>query len=365
MATIFGTIGDDVINGSFATPTTPGADTIYALAGDDVIVRSLGNDTIDGGAGFDALDYAGTANTVVVNVSVGLLCEIGAGGVLMKFDIINSIEEFRTGSGDDLLQGSGADENFAPGLGSDQVRGGGGLDTVIYGTASARVFVDLVRGFALDWDDFRDTLQDIEGARGGAFNDVLRAGADFTFLRGNKGADTLISGYDGKASTSGATSADYGSGPAGVTVDLKAGTATDDWGDHDLLVGNFYGVRGSAFADTLLGNDLNNGFRPRGGADIIDGRSGSDTADYGDATLTVRVVLGTGGSVDTISSGRDRYFSIGNIVDGSARDFLTGDAGANRIEGRDGNDIIAGGRALTCCWAGPATTTSPAAWGRT
>ena len=318
MATVSGTNGNDVISAATQPQgTTSGDDFIFAFAGNDVILRSGGNDAIDGGEGFDALDYSDTANRVVISVVNGTLRETNAAGQLLKSDRIYAVEEFRTGSGDDSLTGSGADEVFSPGQGEDVVNGGEGMDVLSYTSATQRVFIDLASGIARDGGGGHDSFSGIEGARGGQGNDVLVGGADFTFLRGGIGADTLVSGWTGSPAARSA-GIDYSTDTAGVSVDLAAGTATDGSGARDTLQGSFRSILGSAFADVLRGDAGDNVFRPRGGADQIDGRGGFDRLDYrdeafadpdGDGFVVTAVLLADGTGVARDSGGAQDSFA--------------------------------------------------------
>ena len=97
---------------------------------------------------------------------------------------------------------------------------------------------------------------------------------------------------------------------------------------------------GGAGDDTLIGGP---------GADALIGGPGLDTADYSSAAARgVNLSLGTGA---TWSDGDgwpddamgDDFSSIENLVGTKFNDWLAGDAGGNRIEGRRGNDWIFGG----------------------
>eukprot|EP01030_Chromulinospumella_sphaerica_P009147 gene9147-8958_t len=68
----------------------------------------------------------------------------------------------------------------------------------------------------------------------------------------------------------------YWDAPAGVVVDLAAGTAQDGWGGTDRLI-NVDDVSGGGYADRLYGSAGDNQFSPGGGHDIVDGRGGTDT----------------------------------------------------------------------------------------
>ncbi|MBL8362773.1 MAG: cadherin-like domain-containing protein [Rubrivivax sp.] len=67
----------------------------------------------------------------------------------------------------------------------------------------------------------------------------------------------------------------YWDSPAGVTVDLAAGTADDGYGTRDTLVG-INNISGSSWNDRLSGNANPNSFNTQGGSDAIDGRGGTD-----------------------------------------------------------------------------------------
>lgn len=68
----------------------------------------------------------------------------------------------------------------------------------------------------------------------------------------------------------------YWDAPAGVVVDLAAGTAQDGWGTLDKLI-NVDDVHSGGFDDRLYGSDADNFFFPGGGHDVVDGRGGTDT----------------------------------------------------------------------------------------
>ena len=70
----------------------------------------------------------------------------------------------------------------------------------------------------------------------------------------------------------------YWDSPAGVVVDLQAGTAQDGWGTNDTLI-NIDGVFGNGHDDRLYGTNGSNSFWPNGGRDYVDGRGGVDTVD--------------------------------------------------------------------------------------
>ena len=168
----------------------------------------------------------------------------------------------------------------------------------------------------------------------------------------------------------GNTKLSYLNATAAVTVDIAAGTAT---GDASVGTDTFSGVnfiRGSQFADTLLGSNNPPLAQPEvfdggGGNDFIDGRGGFDRAVYefridDNVTGGITVNLAAGTVVGDTSIGTDTLRSIESVRGTHFADvfdatgFTTsstnaGSAGAlsngaafNEFEGLGGNDSITG-----------------------
>ncbi|QIS94702.1 calcium-binding protein [Nitratireductor mangrovi] len=104
----------------------------------------------------------------------------------------------------------------------------------------------------------------------------------------------------------------------------------------DFLTGD----GGANHIQGLAGNDLLAGL---GGADVLIGGSGVDTADYSASTGRINVNLSTGAGLGGDAHG-DTLSGIENLIGTNVAltDFLTGNAGANRIEGLAGDDEING-----------------------
>jgi Ca2+-binding RTX toxin-like protein len=93
--------------------------------------------------------------------------------------------------------------------------------------------------------------------------------------------------------------------------------------------------------DHLYGQDGNDMLKGGAGVDSLDGGTGEDTASYvgSPSAVTVNLTSGTG------SGGAAEFDTLVNIEDllgSSFGDSLTGNAGANVIDGRDGNDTLNG-----------------------
>ncbi|MEZ5843276.1 MAG: hypothetical protein R3D27_06020 [Hyphomicrobiaceae bacterium] len=295
---IVGTAGVDSLAGY------GGDDTIQALAGDDLLDGGDGNDTLEGGVGF--------------NTYIG-------------------------GAGDDLL---------AQAVAVDQLRDGGRAD---YAQATAGITVVMGDGGALgtvtgDASVGTDTLDRVEQVTGTDFVDSFTAtgtflssyGDNFNEFEGRGGDDTITG--NGNTRISFRTAADS------VTVNLASGTAfsTNPGDSAGIGVDTFTGVnqvRGSAFADTIIGSNSNvfENFRGQAGADTIDGGGGSnDRADYRNAPNGIVANLATGLVQDGYGS-TDQLYNIERIRGSDFADQITGDGNANRLEGVRGDDVINGG----------------------
>ena len=186
----------------------------------------------------------------------------------------------------------------------------------------------------------------------GAFDDSFAVGEGSRVdgsVDGGQGNDTLdLSGLD-----------------SGVVVDLdlnSAGGAGTPSQEGALLTAkpseggkvvqrfdDFENVVGTEFDDVLLGNnevnvlrggDGDDAIHSFGGADIIDGGAGQDTALF-TASPGVTVDLDDDGNA-VLGSGEE-LISIENLTgSASGSDNLTGNAGVNVLSGQGGNDVLAG-----------------------
>lgn len=231
-------------------------------------------------------------------------------------------------------------------------------------------------GVAAAGDIDGDTLGDIVvgtdtvvfGRAGAAVGDIdvtnLAAGAGFTIIgSGIRVGGMNVAGAgdingDGLADlVVGAPRADdpagedsYGQYPHGVGIvyfvhgQLGApiawtGTSLDEFyvgsGDDDVLNGG----RGKDHLKGVGGDDLLIG---GSGSDLLDGGDGSDTVGFAGASNGVVVDLGAGTS-SGIGLGNDVLVSIENVLGTGLADDITGDDGANRLDGAGGADTMRGG----------------------
>ena len=361
---LVGDSGDNSIAGG------AGDDTLLGADGSDTLSGGAGSDSLDGGAGVNTADYSGDPGAVSVDLSAGTATDGFSGA-----DSLANIQNVVGSAYDDLLKGDAVDNSIfggdgndtligAPGnytIGGDTLDGGAGINTVDYSGDAMGVSVDLAAGTASDGSGGADSLVNIQNIIGSSFGDglvgddaanVITGGAGDDSLFGAGGDDTLIGGQgnDSFNGAAGVNTVDYSGDPAGVTVDLASGTATDGWGGSDALA-NVGNVIGSAFNDVLQGdlgpNGLSAGagddtFIGGRGADSLDGGTGVNTLDYSGGFVGVAIDLGAG----TVDDGWGDLASVANVqtVIGTAfNDHLTGDANDNTLLGGDGDDTLSGG----------------------
>lgn len=116
----------------------------------------------------------------------------------------------------------------------------------------------------------------------------------------------------------------------GVTIENATGGSGED-----VLTGNHVANRLSGgFGDDVLAGGR--------GADTLDGGFGRDTADYSDAAAGVTVKLKTSKASNDGDGASDTLFSIEDLIGSAFNDFLTGEDGANRLDGGAGHDTLNG-----------------------
>lgn len=166
MATITGTAGDDIRNG------TAQGDLISLLGGDDFSDARQGNDRVFGGGGEDELYGFHGRNSLFGGNGADLL--LGE----------NQNDTLYGDGGSDLLDGGLSDDVLFGGNGSDEMFGAQGGDT-LYGGDSA----DLLDGGAGPFQSLTDGNDVLFGGRG---DDVLDGALGFDVLYGGAGSDKFL-----------------------------------------------------------------------------------------------------------------------------------------------------------------------------
>jgi serralysin len=153
---INGTSGNDTLSG------TPGNDTINGLGGNDLFLAGStgGADVIDGGTGFDSIEFKERATSAItVDFNSGTITGGTAGGSIN----FSNIERILTGNFNDTLTGNAASQTLTGQNGNDTIAGGGAADT-LWGGAGADAFVFREMGVAnadriSDWASGLDKVQ--------------------------------------------------------------------------------------------------------------------------------------------------------------------------------------------------------------
>jgi Ca2+-binding RTX toxin-like protein len=359
-----------------------GNDTLNGMNGVDVLIGGIGSDVLDGGAGIDTASYL----TALVGVAASLQdASINTGDALGdSYIAIENLEG--SGFGDTLsgdgaantVSGLGGDDVLIGGAGADVLDGGLGLDTASYRNAATAVSVSLLTPASNSGEAVGDSYLSVENLEGSGFGDVLTgdggantlsglAGDDT--LHGGAGSDVLVGGVGGDSLDGGLglDLASYETALAGVIASLQtpASNSGDAVGDTYMAV---EGLRGSLFADILVGDagdnwlqglaggdalnglDGNDVLEGGEGGDVLAGGNGVDTASYANAKSSIALVGTPDGvranltdaSLNLGEAAGDVYLFIENLSGSAWYDELTGDGASNRLSGMAGGDDLRG-----------------------
>jgi Ca2+-binding RTX toxin-like protein len=402
-----GVAGNDILDGGDGADRLDGGlgdDRLAGGADDDVLDGGAGNDRLDGGSGADAADYYFTTAGVTVNLaSLGAQNTVGAGtdtlagiehllGSKTGDDRLTGDDEdniligyggndvLAGGEGSNVLDGRGGDDIFLAHLGDDIVEGGSGRDTVDYSAATGSVAVMLsvstrindstglgyaggidheptvipgatsIAGLAKGASTGSDSLYDIENVKGSAFNDVLSGSAAGNVINGMGGADTMIGG-DGSdtyyVDNLGDLVRESNSSRTIGGTDTVISTVS-----HTLASNVEVLHLGGTGAINGTGNTLDNLIYAGIGANILDGKEGTDTLSYADTTaaagttagvtLNLAAVNSAGQATSSGVSGKDLVKGFENLTGSRYNDVLSGTTGANILNGGAGNDTLKG-----------------------
>jgi Ca2+-binding RTX toxin-like protein len=369
--------------GGYQIALPAAAGTVVQITGSGGLDAVVSVDLAGGNVKLDLVDRTWIASsgdmTLVSGVADGRLLGV-ADLSLTGSDAANRLSGNK---GDNLIAGGAGDDLLSGGAGADTLDGGPGRDTAGYVEAAAGVFVRLWSGEGLSGEAAGDVLTGIENLRGSGFADTLVGDGGVNELFGEGGADALWAG-DGDDVLSGGAGADvlqgqggsdtasYAEAPGGVFVRLWSGEGLSGEAAGDVLVG-IENLRGSGFADTLVGDDGDNVLSGGGGvdalwagdgddvlsggagADLLQGQDGTDTASYAEAAGGVFVRLWSGEGLSGEAAG-DVLVGIENLRGSAFADTLVGDGGDNVLTGGGGAMRFGPVMATTFCRAGPART---------
>jgi Ca2+-binding RTX toxin-like protein len=266
------------------------------------------------------------------------------------------------GADDDTIVGAEGDDTVNGGAGGDSLNGGAGADTISFEGSSVGVSVRLDTGMATGGDAQGDSFTSFENILGSAYSDILIGSAGVNLLMAGPGGADILEGLGGADQLFGHlnAAASYASSNAAVNVNLTTGIGTGGHAEGDQY-NSIHGLIGSAFGDTLIGDDIfyagntldggagndtlrgMNGFDVLiggAGADTLDGGSGIDAVSYVGSNTAVTVMLAT----NVVSGGHARGDTIINFENATGSDFndsLHGTNGANELRGGAGVDTLA------------------------
>ncbi|CAG0958188.1 hypothetical protein ANAEL_00462, partial [Anaerolineales bacterium] len=360
--TVFGSIGDDTIDGGGAQSH---GDYLYGYAGNDTITGSSnsmgswgyayiyggagndnlsagyaswsqiqgdeGNDTITGGVNYDNLDGGAGSDNISGNGGDDYIYDYG--------DVAGDLTTMNGGDGNDTFTyyGSGGSAEITGGSGSDTYQ----LQPNSTGSLKSLDFTVGAGGDILAVDSLLAASKWAED-QGNPF-----AAGSYHYLQlveGSAGGTALQWDRDGAANASGwqtvidLTSVQWNNGSHGITIDNFAPKAQPD---------------GSSGGISLTGDSTGNTLYGSIGDDVMDGAGG-----YNDT------IYGYGGN-DTLYG--DRYgatttYSHASLYGGSGNDtlwagsypgsYLSGDAGDDVLHGSDGRDYLYGGAGSDNVYAG-------------
>jgi Ca2+-binding RTX toxin-like protein len=310
---------------------SPFDDTLLGDSGPNVIDGFGGNDAMDGRGGVDMVTFARYGEGVDASLELGTASGLGA--TAFSSTILNFENVIGTPY-DDIIEGNNADNVLDGGAGVDELTfentgpGLGGVTVNLQSQTAIGRGTDTVKNFEnLTGSNYDDDLTGTIGPNiiyGLDGNDTLNGNSGDDQLYGGNGDDTLI-GDKGNDSIDGGAGVDkvsYFTSTAGVTVDLLAGTASNDgWGFTDTIT-TCENIQGTAYDDRLVGDNGDNTIWGEGGNDVIVGLDGLDT-------------LRGGPGDDTLSA----YSEGLNSSDGWA-DVVDGGAGTDTATYWAGEDVL-------------------------
>jgi Ca2+-binding RTX toxin-like protein len=330
------------VEGSNSSDTLVGGGTNHRLIG------GAGNDLLVGGASGVEASYQTSTVAVVANLTIGTVND-GFGGL----DTLVNIDDLRGSDFNDTLTGNAAGNRLVGEAGADTIDGGGGIDYASYestplANGGITAFIENGSGAVDDGMGSIDTLTNIEGLIGTHSGDTLTGGLGDQWFIGRGGSDVINGGAD-------TDTVSYRDDPAGVTVNLGTGSATDGWGGvwafggTDTLI-SIENVEGSNFNDNITGNNGDNVINGRSGDDTIDGGAGIDLLDLSDGTAGVLFFLTNDSSDTTVNlssiglstAAGDTYKNMEGVIGTNFDDTLFGSDNADTLTGSAGTDIMTG-----------------------
>ena len=360
-------------------------DRLVGGTDNNVLTGGGGADTLDGKEGGDTASYAGSSQSVSVDLSstkdtAGFIT--GSGGDA-EGDKIKNIEHLTGSDHGDTLTGDHTTNTLNGGAGNDTLNGGAGMDMLIGGAGA-----DVLHG-----GDEADNDPDTEGVQAdtGTVDTASYAGSKeavmihlvedkdyYTGSGGDAEGDRIkndIEAFTGSAndntlSLANGDTVSFAGLEDTVLVDFTDTTenVTINAGESDermLHVEDFENIIGGDGTDTLTGDDADNRIEGGGGADTINGGDGGDmliggsgadaldggahtgtdgdTVSYAGSNRGVRIDLGVATAQEGGHAEGDTLANIENVIGSAHDDRLIGNTNNNMLTGGAGDDTLVGG----------------------
>jgi Ca2+-binding RTX toxin-like protein len=352
---LFGGKGNDVLSGA------AGNDRLYGGDGDDQLVGGAGADFIHGGDGVDAVTYGAAAAAVTASLIDVSLNKGEAAG-----DLYIGIENLYGSGFADVLEGDVGNNVLWGNLGADTMKGGLGNDVyhvddagdVIQeganeGNDSVQASVNHTLGSNLEMLTLLGS-SNLTGT-GNALDNMIFGNTGSNLISGLDGNDILLGG-EGADTLNGGNGSDiayyYNGAIAGVTASLANSASNTGAAAGDIYIG-IESLVGTAFGDSLEGDENNNYLDGSTGVDTVKGGDGHDSY-LVDNALDVVVEL-SGQGTDSVSSYVSYALSdhvenltligssLTNGTGNSLSNTITGNAQSNALSGQGGDDSLVGG----------------------
>lgn len=357
--TLRGGLGNDTYrvnplsNATFLELAAQGTDIVQLMRGADytlpanlerVIVGTYaGSDTSSATITLNAADniFTGHGNDETVTALGGVDRLFGkSGNDTLSGDDGNDIVD--GGAGNDVLNGGAGNDQLVGRIGDDTMAGGLGDDTYYVDTIGDAVTESVSAGI----DTIRTTIDLTLGANteraiamgstglalvGNSLANTLIGGSGLDTLEGLDGNDILIGGFGPDGMTGGAGDDTYYVDSIGDVVTEFVGGGTDTVRSTITIdMGDWADVENAILEGSddvnVIGNSLANTLTGNGGANYLDGYTGDD-------------ILSGGAGNDTIAA----YFGADILHGEDGNDGLLGEQGNDLLDGGAGNDGIAGG----------------------
>nr|WP_241741519.1 Hint domain-containing protein [Gemmobacter straminiformis] len=269
------------------------------------------------------------------------------------------------GLGVDSLVGGAGNDTLAGGLQGDFLDGGLGMDYADYSASNTGVSVNLNTKAVSGGHAQGDTISNLDGVIGSAFNDTLVGYDQQSTVPGDSYTNVFFGGA-GNDSLDGAGGDDslYGGADQDTILGGTGNDLLDGGTGNDQLAGGtgndlIYGAEGEdsisadAGNDTVYGGDGNDTVSGVSGSNLIYGDAGNDQVFGGSGSDSVYGGTGNDRLEDTLGSnlldggvGADTILSgSGNdsLYGGDDADSITDAGGTNTIDAGAGNDTVSAG----------------------